>query len=122
MQGFHRMEGIILSQYVLTYYIFSFLFFRCNLVATVRRQWLQQQQQLLVIFTLTQTTKTQKKGENIFHLALFSGGVAQDESEFEFGKGMTARVQGLPFVSFNAVRTQLQPRGKSASSNLNSNQ
>lgn len=65
-----------------------------------------------------------KKGENIFHLALFSGGVAQDESEFEFefGKGMTARVQGLPFVSFNAVRTQLQPRGKSASSNLNSNQ
>lgn len=61
---------------------------------------------------------TTKKGENIFHFALFSGGVAQDESEFEFefGKGMTARVQGLPFASFNAVRTQLQPCGKSASS------
>lgn len=69
MQGFHRMEGIILSQIVLTYYIFSFLFFRCcfhNLVATVRRQWLQQQQQLLVIFTLTQKTKTQKKEKTFF--------------------------------------------------------
>lgn len=69
MQGFHRMEGIILSQNVLTYYIFSFLFFRCcfhNIVATVRRQWLQQQQQLLVIFTLTQTTKTQKKEKTFF--------------------------------------------------------